>query len=47
MRWWQWILLIIVVALIFRSVGAAQAGTATGHGAHNVGTFISSFFGSL
>jgi Sec-independent protein translocase protein TatA len=47
MRWWQWVILAIVLALIFRTMGAANAGSAAGHAAHNVGTAISAFFSSL
>jgi hypothetical protein len=42
-----WVILAVVVFVIFRTVGAAQAGSATGHGVHNLGTFASAFFNGL
>lgn len=42
-----WAFLIIVVGLIFRTVGPAQAGTAVAHGLHNVATFATSVFSGI
>jgi hypothetical protein len=42
-----WVILIIVVALIFRTVGPDAAGAAVGHALHNLGTAASSMLNSL
>lgn len=47
MKWWHWLIVVVIAILIFRSVGAANAGSSAGHGAQNVGQFITSFFKAL
>jgi Sec-independent protein translocase protein TatA len=46
-KWWQWILVLIVLYVIFQSYGAAAVGAAAGGAVHNAATALHSFVTSL